>query len=77
MSCDRIKVLVLFFFKDVITFQHTPLYLACKNGNTECVRVLLENGAKLTYGAGNGTGTKFNCLNAAIDESRRYITMIM
>lgn len=49
--------------------QNPPLHVACEEGHTEVVQLLLSKGAKLA--ALNYKGE--NCLDIAIAEDRRYL----
>lgn len=55
--------------------KHSLLYLACKHGHLDCVRVLLKNGAKLVYKFDKST--KLNCLNAAIDAEQGNVVIFI
>lgn len=49
--CSRCAELLIMYQADInhaAERGQTPLYLACKNGNNDCIKLLLEGGADRT-----------------------------
>jgi len=51
LVCCRCAELLIMYQADInhaAERGQTPLYLACKNGNNDCIKLLLESGADRT-----------------------------